>query len=80
MILMAHKNSSRTSSIFPGKFTVKIQLSGVTTFYRRACWLVVFPQGDSVDLLGQELKFKVFGITYLVGKIKFKLFTSGSIG
>ena len=32
------------------------------------------------DLLGQWLNFKLFGITYLVGKIKFKLFFSGSIG
>ena len=31
-------------------------------------------------LLGQWLNFKLFGITYLVGKIKFKLFFSGSIG
>ena len=27
-----------------------------------------------IDLLGQWLNFKLFGITYLVGKIKFKLF------
>ena len=32
------------------------------------------------NLLGQWLNFKLFGITYLVGKIKFKLFFSGSIG
>ena len=31
-------------------------------------------------LLGQWLNFKLFGITYLVGNIKFKLFFSGSIG
>ena len=31
-------------------------------------------------LLGQWLNFKLFGITYLVGKIKFKPFISGSIG
>ena len=31
-------------------------------------------------LLGQWLNFKLFGITYLIGKIKFKLFFSGSIG
>ncbi len=31
-------------------------------------------------LLGQWLNFKLFGITYLVGKIKFKLFFGGSIG
>ena len=30
--------------------------------------------------LSQWLNFKLFGITYLVGKIKFKLFFSGSIG
>ncbi len=33
-----------------------------------------------VFLLGQWLNFKLLGITYLVGKIKFKLFFSGSIG
>ena len=33
-----------------------------------------------LDLLGQWLNFKLFGITYLVGKIKFELFISGSIG
>ena len=32
------------------------------------------------DLLGQWLNFKLFGITYLVGKIKFNFFFSGSIG
>ncbi len=32
------------------------------------------------NLLGQWLNFKLFGITYLVGKIKFKPFFSGSIG
>ena len=31
-------------------------------------------------LLGQWLNFKLFRIAYLVGKIKFKLFFSGSIG
>ena len=31
-----------------------------------------------VDLLGQWLNFKLFGITYSVGKIKFNLFFSGS--
>ena len=30
--------------------------------------------------LSQWLNFKLFGVTYLVGKIKFKLFFSGSIG
>ena len=30
--------------------------------------------------LSQWLNFQLFGITYLVGKIKFKLFFSGSIG
>ncbi len=30
--------------------------------------------------LSQWLNFKLFGITYLVGKIKFKLFFPGSIG
>ena len=36
--------------------------------------------GPHPNLLGQWLNFKLFGITYLVGKIKFKLFFSGSIG
>ena len=37
--------------------------------------------GDSTQIpLSQWLNFKLFGITYLVGKIKFKLFFSGSIG
>ena len=31
-------------------------------------------------LLSQWLNFKLSGVTYLVGKIKFKLFFSGSIG
>ena len=31
-------------------------------------------------LLGQWLNFKLFGITYLVGKKKFKLLFQGSIG
>ena len=30
-------------------------------------------------LLGQWLNFKLFGITYLVGKIQFKLLFQGSI-
>ena len=33
--------------------------------------------GFYFDLLGQWLNFKLFGITYLVGKIKFKLFFGG---
>ena len=36
--------------------------------------------GSVFYLLGQWLNFKLFGITYLVWKIKFKLFFSGSIG
>ena len=32
------------------------------------------------DSLGQWLNFKLFGITYLVGKIEFKLFFPGPIG
>ena len=39
-----------------------------------------FKQLPPFYLLGQWLNFKLFGITYLVGKIKFKLFFSGSIG
>ena len=38
---------------------------------------------DGVDqlpfLLGQWLNFKLFGITYFVGKIKFKLFFQGPL-
>ena len=37
-----------------------------------------FPKG-SLNLLGQWLNFKLFGITYLVGKIKFKLFFQGPL-
>ena len=37
-------------------------------------------RGLYTHLLGQWLNFRLFGITYLVGKIKFKLFFSGSIG
>ena len=33
-----------------------------------------------VDSLSQWLNFKLLEITYLVGKIKFKLFVSGAIG
>ena len=33
----------------------------------------------SKDLLGQRLNFKLFGITYLVGKIKFKLLFQGPL-
>ena len=32
------------------------------------------PEKNKGNLLGQWLNFKLFGITYLVGKIKFKLF------
>ena len=39
----------------------------------------VFPASNKYSL-SQWLNFKLFGITYLVGKIKFKLFFSGSIG
>lgn len=41
------------------------------TFYRRGWggWWV-FPQEDSVDLLGQGRKCNFFGIAYLVGKNK----------
>ena len=37
-------------------------------------------RNQTIYLLGQWLNFKLFGITYLVGKIKFKLFFPGSIG
>ncbi len=39
-----------------------------------------YPDPPIIILLGQWLNFKLFGIAYLVGKIKFKLFFSGSIG
>ena len=42
--------------------------------------LILDVKDSMVCLLGQWLNFKLFGITYLVGKIKFKLFFSGSIG
>ena len=35
--------------------------------------------GSSHFLLDQWLDFKLFGITYLVGKIKFKLFFQGPL-
>ena len=42
--------------------------------------LVEWKQKLPMDLLlGQWLNFKLFGITYLVGKIKFKLLFQGSI-
>ncbi len=42
-------------------------------------WRII-PGLVSSYLVGQWLNFKLFGITYLVGKIKFKLFFPGSIG
>ena len=36
-------------------------------------------QCQEFSLLGQWLNFKLFGITYLVGKIKFKLFSPNSL-
>ena len=39
------------------------------------CWRFFF----LYTLLGQWLNFKLFGITYLVGKIKFKLFFQGPL-
>ncbi len=45
------------------KFRVRGRVS-----FKDFCW------GWMVNLLGQWLNFKLFGITYLVGKIKFKLF------
>ncbi len=39
-----------------------------------------FGKHVNMCLLGQWLNFKLFGIAYLVGEIKFKLFFSGSIG
>ena len=38
-------------------------------------WMVM----NMLYLLGQWLNFKLFGITYLVGKIKFKLFFQGPL-
>ncbi len=39
-------------------------------------WSYLLP---SLNLLGQWLNFKLFGITYLVGKVKFKLFFQGPL-
>ena len=36
-------------------------------------------KGTHLNLLGQWLNFKLFGITYLVGKIKFKLLFQGPL-
>ena len=47
----------------------------VFCFFLCFFWGVTLPE---TNLLGQWLNFKLFGITYLVGKIKFKLFFSGS--
>ena len=47
--------------------------SNISFFLRTSSW-------NDLTLLGQWLNFKLFGITYLVGKIQFKLFFSGSIG
>ncbi len=46
----------------------------------RGSWRWWVPCFGGITLLGQWLNFKLFGITYLVGKIKFKLFFSGSTG
>ena len=40
-------------------------------------WIWGYPL--ETNLLGQWLNFKLFGITYLVGKIKFKLFFQGPL-
>ena len=48
-------------------------------FWEDSEFLDFFCRSDD-DSLSQWLNFKLFGITYLLGKIKFKLFFSGSIG
>ena len=45
---------------------------GGDVFWSSTCW---FKQ----DLLSQSLTFKLFGITYLVGKIKFELLFYGPL-
>ena len=47
---------------------------GVFAFVEEPSWKLTYPY-----LLGQWLNFKLFGITYLVGKIKFKLFFQGPL-
>ena len=55
-------------------------------FVAQLFWRIVLAAKDWTTFptlwfsLSQWLNFKLFGITYLVGKIKFKLFFSGSIG
>ena len=38
---------------------------------------IIFTHHKLLILLGQWLRFKLFGITYLVGKIKFNLYLGG---
>ena len=55
----------------------------VPVFFGGGFWQVAieYPPFDfSIILLGQWLNFELFVITYLVGKIKFKLLFQGSIG
>ena len=62
---------------------LKFQKSMIRTWVKRGKRVVLGRKvyfWSLLFLLGQWLNFKLFGITYLVGKIKFKLFFSGSIG
>ncbi len=53
----------------PGDQVVVIPVVGMTM-------VIVTPNSEDNNLIGQWLNFKLFGITYLVGKTKF----TGSIG
>ena len=47
---------------------------------KKVCNIPCVCLNNCYSSLSQWPNFKLFGITYLVGKIKFKLFFSGSIG
>ena len=49
--------------------------------YKTICrgYTVLPTPGSTLYLLGQWLNFKLLGITYLVGKIKFKLLFQGPL-
>ena len=48
--------------------------------FRESFYISLIYQNVGNILLGQWLNFKLFGITYLVGKIKFKHLFQGSVG
>ena len=75
----------------PGKENAllgEIPLGFWRLFFQQQSWDCLIKKESEVlwnlegrcDSLSQWPNFKLFGITYLVGKIKFKLFFSGSIG